>query len=332
MSYPTTLDLVPATGSGTQVLGIGTGNALAGIGLPAWGNALANAVNNIEAYVGITGSAVTTSVTYLVNNIGASQITAGAVGTTQLATNAVTAAKSAISAPTSAQLSGIDGYNFSTSTQSGWLSPNETWTFASFTASSGAAAIGTFTTPTNTTGRYGIGDKIQFVNNSNTIYGYIIAPAPSFSSVTTITYATDSANTVINAAFTSNLYSKESTPLGFPQLLTYVPTVTGFSANPAVSVKFSLNGKLCTVIYAPTAVGTSNATSLIITSPFIAKSGLGDQYSAARGQDNGTEVVALVGISQNTSNINVFKSITGGTWTNTGNKLCAFNFTYLTNF
>jgi hypothetical protein len=51
---------------------------------------------------------------------------------------------------------------------------------------------------------------------------------------------------------------------------TWIPTFAGFSADPtAISARYVLNGKWCTVSLTMTA-GTSNATTMTVTLPFAA--------------------------------------------------------------
>lgn len=316
MSYPATLDSVP-TGSNTYT------NLFATLGHFEHHNALTNAVNNIEGYLGVRGSADTTSVTYQLNNIATSQITSGAITTALLAAGAVTTSKIASSAVTSSQiasgavgasqlavsnptvgeLSGLDFVNLSGNFQDGWLNPNESWTFASFSTTSGVARNGTFTVPGNLTSRYSVGDKITFVNNGNTVFGYIMGATYSTPN-TTISYIVDSSVTVINSAFTSNYYSKGSTPNGFPGSMSWVPTFTAggsisLSATTLNFARFWINGHTVHYNFSYSATIAGSGTFINFTSP--TNRGNADNFaSSCYGQDANV-VVALIGAWGNTS-------------------------------
>lgn len=105
----------------------------------------------------------------------------------------------------------------------GWVSPNETWTYAS--ASS-------FTVSGDTTSKYQIGDKILITQTTDKYF--IITNVVYSSPNTTVTVDGFGIYTLANAEITANSYSKMETPQGFPR-----KEVLLFSGTPAASVTLS---------------------------------------------------------------------------------------------
>jgi hypothetical protein len=100
-------------------------------------------------------------------------------------------------------------------TLDGWISANETWTYASAT---------TITVPSGAASKYKKGDKIKITQSSTTKYFYIITVADT---LLTVTGGTD--YTVANSAISNNYYSHAQNPMGFPAYFNYTPTVTAAS-------------------------------------------------------------------------------------------------------
>lgn len=86
-------------------------------------------------------------------------------------------------------------------TNDGWISANETWTYAS---------ANTITIPSGGASRYAKGDKIK-LTQTTVKYFYVVAVADT---LLTVTAGTD--YTVANAAISANYYSRASNPIGFP--------------------------------------------------------------------------------------------------------------------
>lgn len=112
------------------------------------------------------------------------------------------------------------------------------------------------------------------------------------------------------------------------QWQTWTPTFTGFSADPTnVNARYSVNGKMCTVICEMTA-GTSNATSFTLTLPFTA--GTVRVFAPVQVQNNGTiqtgagRVFTTIGSNVLTVNL----TLAGGNFTSSGTKAVWFTFTY----
>ena len=136
----------------------------------------------------------------------------------------------------------------------GWVSANETWTYASattITVSSGAAS------------KYAVGDRIK-LTQTTVKYFVVVAVADT---LLTVTGGTD--YTVANAAISANFYSHSATPIGYPQYFNYTPTFGGFSSNPtSIVCTFSIIGRLFTMHYKNTVgTGTSNATNFTVSTP-----------------------------------------------------------------
>lgn len=99
----------------------------------------------------------------------------------------------------------------------GWISANETWTYASVDDPTGVITISG-----NVTTKYSLGMRIKFTNGGNVIYGIITAISYS-SPNTTMTFLheidpTDSLalHLMASSAITNNYYSNVKAPFGFP--------------------------------------------------------------------------------------------------------------------
>jgi hypothetical protein len=99
---------------------------------------------------------------------------------------------------------------------------------------------------------------------------------------------------------------------------TYSPTLTGFSVKPTgFTARYILNGKTCMISFNSTGSGTSNATSITMTLPFVAASI--DMSAFPYALDNGT-VCTAGGITTAGSNvINILKN-GAASWTSSGSK------------
>src|SRR5574344_2739227 len=99
----------------------------------------------------------------------------------------------------------------------GWISADETWTYSSVDDPTGVITI-----VGDKTGKYSLGMRIKFTNNSNVIYG-IITKISYSSPNTTLTFLHEinpSTSTALhlmaNSAITNNYYSNMKAPFGFP--------------------------------------------------------------------------------------------------------------------
>ena len=128
-----------------------------------------------------------------------------------------------------------------------WIAVDDAWAYASattITVPSGAAAI------------YSVGDKVKLTQPSGTKYFYIVGVADT---VLTVTGGSD--YTVANQGITFNMFSKTSSPVGFPQYFAYTPT--GVSASGVtLSGRFSIFGRTCKVNLLATFTGAITFTTM----------------------------------------------------------------------
>lgn len=106
-------------------------------------------------------------------------------------------------------------------------------------------------------------------------------------------------------------------------VVTYTPTVTGFSSTTTAQGSYTIEGKRC--ILSIDITGTSDATGFTFTLPFTADANIQTNLFMldARGVDNGTAMAdpALIRTRNGTSNIaDVYKTLAGGAWTGSGTK------------
>lgn len=134
---------------------------------------------------------------------------------------------------------------------SGWVSAQETWTYASPT---------TIAVPTDATLKYSIGDKVRFQNNDSGtyLYAYIVTVA-----ATLLTVIGDA---VPNAVLTDNYFSKASTPLGFPQKFSWTPSWTSLTVvgTPTYTGFYTIIGNVLKFVSTVTAT-TSTACTVGVT-------------------------------------------------------------------
>ena len=204
----------------------------------------------------------------------------------------------------------------------GWTDPGETWTYAS---------ASTFTVAGDVTGKYGKGDKLKFTQT--TVKYAVISATPTYSAPnTTITIAVNTDYTIAAAAISANYYSKAENPQGFPDWFNYVPTLTGWSVNPATVARFMVSARKVTVSIYQGLVSTSNATNIVITGPITAATVAGMIWGAGiwSVQDNGAYPTSpgRAIISSASANITCGKDTAGGAWTNSGAKSVGFTLIY----
>lgn len=191
----------------------------------------------------------------------------------------------------------------------GWNSANETWAYASAT---------TITVPSGALGKYQVGDKVKLFQAGSWKYFYIVAVADT---LLTITGGSD--YTLTNTTISHPLFSHAATPVGFPGWFNYTPVWTGFSANPVVVARFSINGRLCSVNVVRTANGTSNATSLTMSLP-VNVANIGSNYYSAYGEGLDNGVVSTIPVhgrlSAGTNTATMYKDWSTAGWTASGTK------------
>lgn len=122
-------------------------------------------------------------------------------------------------------------------TADGWTLANETWTYAS---------ASTITVPAGAAAKYQKGDKIK-LTQTTVKYFYVVGVAN-----TVLTVVGNGAVVVTNAVISANYYSHASSPVGFPDIFTYTPVITGSVGNPTTGNgglygEFRLSGTHCSL-------------------------------------------------------------------------------------
>lgn len=105
---------------------------------------------------------------------------------------------------------------------------------------------------------------------------------------------------------------------------------TGFSSNPTSTMTYKLTGNLCSVYHYTSVVGTSNATTFTVKSPFSASVSPGQKIFNGIGQNNGVSGIVTIN-PQSASNIfDLYNGATNGgtTWTASGIKYAVFSSIY----
>lgn len=160
---------------------------------------------------------------------------------------------------------------------SGWIDPEETWTYASST---------TFTVSGDVTSKYRKGTKIRLTQTS--VKYFVVTDVTYGAPNTTVTVTAGDDYTIANAAITDNFYSYDSCPQGYPSYFNYDNFTVTLDAGNLVSSGskngwFSVNGNI--VNYGVFFVQAKNGTqsleiqaSLPITAASVAVQGTGGSH------------------------------------------------------
>src|SRR5574344_622452 len=128
----------------------------------------------------------------------------------------------------------------------GWISADETWTYSSVDDPTGVITI-----VGDKTGKYSLGMRIKFTNNSNVIYG-IITKISYSSPNTTLTFLHEinpsnslALHLMANSAITNNYYSSMKVPYGFPLeenkwTILYTDNLSRSQLNPTANTWYNL--------------------------------------------------------------------------------------------
>lgn len=137
----------------------------------------------------------------------------------------------------------------------GWVTDTNTYTYASAT---------TFTVgASDLTAVYSPGTRLKL---TQTTVKYFVVVASAFAAgTTTVTITAGTDYTLANAAITTPFYSYVDNPQGYPGWFNYTCNATGFSSKTSDVGKFSVNGRVCTLITVIS--GTSNATTFTCDAP-----------------------------------------------------------------
>lgn len=157
-----------------------------------------------------------------------------------------------------------DEFTWATPSYDGWSLDTDVNTWTGLGTSS-------FTIDADMTSILEPGDPIKMVQSATTKYFYVNSVAYS-SVVSTVTVVLNADYTLASGAITTGYYSHQQTPDGFPDWFNFTTTYVGFSANPVPStIRYKIDGRLCTVQIYATTNGTSNATAFNISLPVTSK-------------------------------------------------------------
>jgi hypothetical protein len=115
------------------------------------------------------------------------------------------------------------------------------------------------------TSTYAVGDKIKL---TDTTVKYFYVTASAFSTNTTLTVVGDTL--VGNPTAGSFYFSKSTSPVGFPQWFTFVPSWTNVSGGTDTYAKFNIIGKTCTLKCKYTLGGAGVGAGVSMTLPVSA--------------------------------------------------------------
>jgi hypothetical protein len=313
-----------------------------------------DAIEALEAKVGVDNSTVTTTLDYKLRTganpghthtlaYGATDITASAAelnkndGVTEGTVSASkvvvvdssknidfgTGSVTATNATASTLLTATTRFDFAilrSASWGGWYEANETWT---------RTAATTFTISGDKTSKYAVGTAIK-LTDTTTKYFYITAI--SYGSPTTTVTVNGGSDYSLVGAITNPYFAEGYNAAGWPGLFNYTATPGGFSVAPTVTSKFMLTGRKVTVFYYTSSAGTSNANTFTVLAPIISSS---DTFIAKGASfdyvDNGANVQtvpALLSMGASTTTITLTKTMGSALWTVTGNKFANFTFDY----
>ena len=200
----------------------------------------------------------------------------------------------------------------------GWITPPDTWTYASAT---------TFTIAgVDRRAMFPKGTKIKLTQGT-VKYFYVVGSA--FSTNTTITITAGTSYTLANAAITSPYYSYASTPRGFPTSFAWTPSWTNVTIGDAtVAGRFSVDGHVCRFdLIVAWGAGTSGSGNQGFSPPIAIGSDVSSYESIGHGLVTDTNlstpyVTELMRDSSSTTNIRLI--------TNSGNVTAASPMTWTT--
>jgi len=191
----------------------------------------------------------------------------------------------------------------------GWTDDTAaTWTYVSAT---------TFTVTGDRTAVFSKGTRLKLTQT--TVKYFVVVASLHAAGTTTVTITGGTDYTLANAAISANSYSYAANPQGYPGYFNYTPTLTGWSADPGVTLaKFAVVGNQCWITIA-TNVGTSNATSVSCTLPITCVTA---QVVPCRGQDNGVNMTAPAKFNfpAASATATANKDLANASWTASGNK------------
>lgn len=162
----------------------------------------------------------------------------------------------------------------------GWITPDETWTYAS---------ASTFTVAGDQTAKYTAGTRLKF---TQTTVKYAVVISSAYTSSTLVTIAVNTDYTIANAAITDNYYSYAANPQGYPNSFAYTTTVTCPSGTaPTYTTntgRFSIVGNRVSgsTVLSNSSGGTAGASAnpIIVTTPTTVANSSTGQYTIGHGK------------------------------------------------
>lgn len=207
---------------------------------------------------------------------------------------------------------------------SGWIDPEETWTYASAT---------TITVPSGAASKYAVGDKIK-LTQTTVKYFYITAVADT---LLTVTGGSD--YTLTNTAITDFYYSKAASPLGFPQWFNRTSNLyksdgtTALSGNKLYD-KFKINGREVVGHLRYMSIANPLGSEIHFDLPIAAVSygynheiGQGYAYIGAGGGYTSRTYIADAALSKGVATTQSGTNGVEGTWGSSGNDFSS-NYNY----
>jgi len=224
MYHAPTGDFVTSSLDGVLAAAASSATIGTGLELPPLNGVLSLSYDSSEA-IGATNGPETISYTSYNSVTGAlSGLTRGLAGTVDVEHSSGESVCSAVS-------------SLHFSNDMSWQPANQTWTYASAT---------TITVPSGAEAIYSIGDKIKLTQTTDK-YFYVVDVAD-----TTLTVTGGSDYTVADEAITANYYSKQTSPVGFPDWFDFSPgrAVSGGTAPTYTTTdenRFRIDGRTVTV-------------------------------------------------------------------------------------
>lgn len=145
-----------------------------------------------------------------------------------------------------------DASAWATAVRAGWIPASGTWTYASAT---------TFTVPSADASAMRIGTKIKLTQTTDK-YFYVYSV-----SGTTITIATTTDYTLVNAAITSPVFSNADSPIGFPAEFSYTPSLVNLSGGTLTFAKYMISGKQLHIRFKYALAGAGVGTGVTVSTP-----------------------------------------------------------------
>lgn len=110
-------------------------------------------------------------------------------------------------------------------------------------------------------------------------------------------------------------------PIYETRWLTWLPTYTGFSADPTLVASYQIDYNKMLWMIGPSATGTSNATTKTATLPITSASGTLNPFIAGRGINNGAEATCVFRNVAGTATLDAYQGPGTTAWTAAGSCL-----------